>query len=168
MKDLFGDETIRTFGLYQPFASLMLNGKVETRWVMNNKACPFPFGKYLLYSTKVGYTEEGFRYIAGEYYDEAKTVLTNEPTLALNGYALCIGDLWHKIKMTNYSMKNAYVGLKNMQSCLSMERNTIEFDGRSLWGLHFMNVKRIKPFPFKGKQGIGFLTKEQKQLIEFV
>ena len=41
-------------------------------------------------------------------------------------------------------------------------------DGRVLWGLHFENMRRIKPFPFKGKQGIGFLTKEQKQLIEFV
>lgn len=43
---------IRTLGFYQPFGTLMLHGKIETRWVKVGKKPPFPEGKYLFYSTQ--------------------------------------------------------------------------------------------------------------------
>jgi len=42
----------------------------------------------------------------------------------------------------------------------------IIIDDHTLWGLHFENVQRIKPFEFKGKQGVGILSDEHKNLIE--
>ena len=49
-----GAGKIRTLGFYQPFGSLMLHGKIETRWVRKGKKPPFPLGKYIFYTTQKG------------------------------------------------------------------------------------------------------------------
>lgn len=168
MTNLFGEETIRTLGLYQPYATLMLHGKIETRWVDQTKKPPFPKGKYLIYSTKKSYTPQEFKHIAGEHADRAIDLVKDDESL-LNGFGLCIGDLWSLRPMTTATMHVGFVGLKNLPAgSLNSIDDFIGIDGRILWGLSFTNMRRIKPFPFKGKQGIGFLTAEQKQLIQFV
>jgi hypothetical protein len=169
MKDLFGEEKIRTLGLYQPYASLMLNGKVETRWVANDRKPPFPFGWYLIYSCKKAYKDFEFKHISGEFYQDAKTVLTNEPTVTLNGHAIAVGYLIKKMKAFPLMMPETYVGLKNIAEQINPfeDANNLIIDGHTLWALTFQNVKRIKPFPFKGKQGVGILTEEQKKLIQY-
>jgi len=166
MKNLFGEETIRTIGLYQPYATLMLHGKVETRWVYHTKKAPFPLGKYLIYSTKKAYSGSEFAHIAGDHTVDAIKLVEHDPSINLNGYGLCIGDLVRVVPLNGWeAMINTFVD-PPMRYMTSIEPFTL--DGRVLWGLYFENMRRIKPFPFKGKQGIGFLTAEQKQLIEFV
>jgi len=166
MKDLFGEETIRTLGLYQPYATLMLHGKIETRWVYHTKKAPFPLGKYLIYSTKKAYSVGEFRSIAGDHYPEAERTFMDDPTIQLNGYALGIGDLIKVEPLSGWEATLRTFVDPDMRQVESIDPFTI--DSRVLWGLYFENMRRIKPFPFKGKQGIGFLTKEQKQLIKFL
>jgi len=165
-------EKIRTLGLYQPYASLMLHGKIESRWVAVEKKPPFPLGKYLIYSTKKSYSVESFKRLAGDYYQSARNIITREETSTLNGYALCIGDLWMVQPLGFNNLGKAYVDIN--AEMVRMGKEDIDWfeeiivDEHQLWGLHFENMQRIKPFPFKGKQGIGFLTDEQFEKIEFI
>ncbi len=159
------NEVIRTLGLYQPFASLMLHGKIETRLVTIDWKPPFPLGKYLIYSTKKFYHPEDCKHVMGNYYDYANRILHNEkfhePTIDLRGYALCLGDLV-SIADPIRPCKETFVDLPAV---------VMDIHNYPAWrrvGLVFENMKRIKPFPFKGKQGIGFLSDADKDKIKFV
>jgi hypothetical protein len=89
MIDIFGNETIRTIGLYQPFASLMHHGKIETRWVKKGKKPPFPLGKYILYSTLKSYSDKELDYICGErQFVRIMRSLIHDATIKLRGYAI--------------------------------------------------------------------------------
>lgn len=156
MKDLFGYELIRTLGLWQPFASLMLHGKIESRKVMKGKAPGFPCGKYLLYSTKEEYALEDLKYMCGdEILETIYNTLADEPTAQLRGYALVLADLVKVRKMTAADERSAYVKYRP-----SLETET--------WLLDFRNVQRIEPFVFEhGKQGIGFLDESEKSKIKY-
>lgn len=168
MKNLFGEETIRTLGLYQPYATLMLHGKVETRWVSGKKKPPFPFGKYLIYSTIKCYGFDEAMDMMGDQEAEARVLFRKEFEMGhsgtinphsrnlLLGHAIGIGDLIEIIDPITPDT-NVRTFVEYVEPC-----------SRRRVGLVFENMRRIKPFPFKGKQGIGFLTSEQKQLIEFV
>lgn len=169
MKDLFGEETVRTLGLYQPFATLMGHGKIETRWVQAGRMAPFPEGTYLLYSTQKAYTDNEFGNIAGEWAADGWELAWQDDTLQLDGYALWVGKLVKRSYLQPNERMNAFVGYPSQYFDGSKYYSFNEKgDPIYLWGLHFENVKRIKPFIFKGKQGVGILTKEQKELIEFV
>lgn len=165
-------EKIRTLGLYQPYASLMLHGKIESRWVEEGKKPPFPLGKYLIYSTKKSYSVEEFKHVAGDYYNDARNIITREETSTLNGYAICMGDLVKREKLGYNQLPKAFVDINI--TMVKMGKEDIDWykeiivDGRQLWGLHFENVKRIKPFEFKGKQGVGFLSRVDQMRIEYV
>jgi hypothetical protein len=172
MKDLFGNEPVRTLGLYQPYATLMLHGKIESRWVQEGKKAPFPLGKYLIYSTKKAYTVREFEHVAGEYSSDAVKLFSGDETLDLYGYALAIGDLVEVKKMGMGEIPKAFIDinltmLKDAKEGVDLWEE-ITIDESTLWGLHFKSVKRIKPFPFKGKQGVGFLSTEDQSKIEFV
>lgn len=168
MKNLFGEETIRTLGLYQPFATLMLHGKVETRFVTYPKKAPFQFGKYLIYSTIKCYDFDEAMDLMGDQEAEARVIFRKEFEMGhagtihpdtrnlLLGHAIGIGDLIEIIDPITPD-NNVKTFVEYVEPC-----------SRRRVGLVFENMRRIKPFPFKGKQGIGFLTPEQKQLIEFV
>jgi hypothetical protein len=148
---------IRTIGLYQPYASLMLHGKLESRWVQKGKKPPFPLGKYLIYSTKKRYSDAEFNYVAGRMAFEAKTILKDEPTADLCGYAIAVGDLVELILMTPVLEPSAYI---DTDLTLWESNAPITVDDHVLWGLRFENVCRIKPFEFRGKQGVGFYDGE--------
>lgn len=170
MKDLFGEEKIRTLGLYQPYASLMLHGKIESRCVEEGKKPPFPTGKYLIYSTKKYYSPESFKHLSGEYYQSARNIITREETASLNGYAICIGDLMRVEKLGVGQLSRAFVDINPTMLRMGKEDidwyNEIIIDGKQLWGLHFENIQRINPFPFRGKQGVGILSKFHKSFIK--
>jgi len=151
---------IRTLGLYQPYASLMLHGKIESRWVENGKKPPFPLGTYLIYSTKKEYTVEEFRRLSGQWHQKARNIISREETSTLTGHALALGELTQVKKLTQEEKSLAYIDF-------DIDENN-DIQPYTLWGLHFTDVRRIKPFLFKGKQGIGFLKEEQKKLIKFV
>jgi hypothetical protein len=149
-------ETIRCLGMHQPFASLMLHGKFETRWVAAMKSPPFPLGKYLLYTTDSGYDKKAMLHISGEYQMvRMAQALSGEPTFKLSRHAICIGDLVEVRRMTTDDENNCFVKFK-----LYDYRDTKDGFKRKyfLWCLIFKNVKRIEPFFFQyGKQGIGII-----------
>lgn len=159
---------IRTLGLYQPYASLMLHGKVESRWVKAGKKPPFPLGKYMIYSTKKSYSEKEFKHISGGCYRYAVVLLEDESTKNLNGYAIAVADL---VEVTTFGQST---GMPENRAFVDTpmdqweSNDPITIDGHVLTALVFENVKRIKPFPFKGKQGVGFLTEEQVSKIEII
>lgn len=162
------NETIRTLGFYQPFCSLMLHGKKETRWVREGRKPPFPLGKYLLYSTKKPCTPEQLLIWCGWIYEGnyiAETLFTDK-TVQLNGYAIAIGELVSLRRMTVEDERSAFV-------------KYLEFDFRDgkdgityacvQWILEFENVQAIEPFKFNdGKQGVGILNPELHHKIKIL
>jgi hypothetical protein len=158
---------IRTLGLYQPFASLMLHGKIETRWVPVGKKPPFPLGEYLIYATQKCYSFAQGLDLMGDQQSQALNIFKTEfdlgekgtinPTTRrlITGHAICIGNLVSIIDPILPSTKNTFV--EYIAPC-----------SRRRVGLVFENMKRIEPFPFKGKQGIGFLSEEDQAKIKFI
>jgi hypothetical protein len=141
-------EVIRALGMYQPYASLMLHGKIETRWVRRFKCPPFPLGKYLLYSTKKDVSIGAIQNISGPNLTEKiYSTLDGEKTAGLFGYALLIADLAEIRVMTKGDEEKAFALFKSDQDTCYKQ-----------WCLVFQNVQRIKPFPWSyGKQGIGII-----------
>lgn len=164
-------DKIRTLGLYQPYAHLMLHGKIETRWIRRGRRIPFPNGKYLLYATKKEYTLQQLSQIAGSQYTRITEKINGVDLV--RGAAIAVGDLVKKIYILP--------GMENETFVDCRETTRIKFIAarvagslipikvsQVMVGLIFENVRPIKPFPFKGKQGIGFMTEEDKAKIEYL
>lgn len=162
-------DKIRTLGLYQPYATLMLPpyNKIETRWVMAGKKPPFPLGKYVIYSTKKFYSNYEFEEIAGErlanYAWREMRQHDKFEHFKWRGYAIGIGELYEIKKMEKRYGDRAFVDVKETTNGIYTD-----YPDFQLWALFFRDVKRIKPFPFKGKQGVGFLSKEDEAKIEYI
>lgn len=156
-------EKIRTLGFYQPYGSLMIHGKKETRWVRIGKKPPFPLGKYLIYTTQNPATKEQLLDWSGALITgEIKMLLSDEETKGYNQYAIAIGELTGVSKLTINDEKTfvQYVGEK-----------TELIEGVSVtkiqWGLQFENVQRIEPFKWNfGKQGVGFVPDSEINKIK--
>jgi hypothetical protein len=140
-------DTIRTLALYQPFATLMLHGKIETRWIRNNRKPPFPLGKYLIYAAKRKYSLEALMSICGDQYKRVVDIICKDDTSDLTGVAICTCDLVGIIDpLPKLYEEKAFVKVHTPDSCFRMV------------GLHFLNVQHVEPFKVRGKQGIGFLS----------
>jgi hypothetical protein len=156
--NLFGenDEVIRTLGFYQPYGSLMLHGKIETRKVRVNKKPPFPCGKYLFYTTQIPADQETLLNWSGHFIEGIEKITRNESTIALNGYAIGIGVLKKLWIMKDEDEEKCFV-------------NNEWTPFKTNWCLGFENVHRIIPFEFKfGKQGVGILRKSEYEKINLV
>jgi len=148
---------IRTIGLCQPYASAMLYGKIESRWVKDGHKPSFPVGMYMIYSTKRGYTASEIKAISGQHASYLFHVLRDEKELP-DGQPIAIGQLFNVRKFD-----------PNKDGVVTFVDESVGKDEfKQLWCLEFTNIQRIKPFPFTGKQGVGILTEEQKKLIEVV
>jgi hypothetical protein len=170
------NDEIRTLGLYQPFASLMLHGKIETRMVrcewdsatqsIIDRKPPFPLGTYLIYSTKKEYFRDEVKRITGRFFEGAMISLSDEPTFNTdkrNGHAICIGNLVEIIDPIQCEFHPAtFVDLP----VYDVDIHNYPISRRV--GLRFEAVKRIKPFPITGKQGVGFLSVADHLKIEFL
>ena len=160
MSDLFGNPTvtpkepIRTLGLWQPFASLMLHGKVETRKVRKGKKPPFPNGKYLLYSTLKATPEATLHeWCSPEQLDNIKGLLRFEDTRDLCGFALLVAELRGVTKMSKHDEAVAFIQYK-------------EHPEHDVWMLVFEDIQRIEPFAWKfGGQGVGFVPDSERGKI---
>lgn len=161
-------EPIRTLGLYQPFASLMMHGKIETRWIRKGRKPPFPLGKYLIYATKKPYGLPELSQIAGNQYDRIKQIIHG--TRVEYGKALCVGDLVKIIYVLPGMEKETFVDCHKTTRIKYLKTNVAPIEVHQVMiGLIFENVRRIKPFPFEhGKQGIGFLQPQDVEKIEYV
>jgi hypothetical protein len=168
---------IRTLGLYQPYATLMLHGKIETRWVRDGKKPPFPLSQYLIYSTKKYYTSEEFSNIAGKYASDGRKKIENDPSLSVKwmsknqplninkSWAIAVGTLTEVELFRPQQQPMAFVDT----GMPSFPVKHVDTKGNLivLWALIFENVKRIKPFEFThGKQGVGILKDEDRNKIQ--
>lgn len=167
-------EVIRTIGLYQPYASLMLHGKIESRWVLKGKRPPFPLGKYLIYSTIKFYPMEQFADIAGPFCSAGWKAIEGDQTEHLRGKAIAVGDLVEVRPFMPGDCDKAFVELGQM---VVQCEDHVEMSGYNkkghyvtwqLWALIFKNVSRINPLKFKGKQGVGFLKEPYLSKIKYL
>jgi hypothetical protein len=157
-------DPIRTLGLYQPYAELMLHGKIETRWIRAGTKPPFPLGPYLLYACKADYPLQTLSQIAGEKQYKRITEIINGLKL-VRGAALCTGDLVKIIYIVEGMEDETFVRYQGPMEFVSKHGTMVK---KVRVGLIFENVRRIKPFPFKGKQGVGILSDIDMALIEYL
>lgn len=165
-------KNIRTLGLYQPYAGLMLHGKYETRWIEVGKKPPFPLGPYVIYATKKEYGVDSVRNISGEIQLQRirsivvkaqphNSVLTN-----YHGHALMLGYLVQVRDMKESDSDKAFVEYH------PPKLRPVGKDGKlrlcRMVVLIYNNVKPIEPFPIKGKQGIGFLHWTEEEKIKYI
>lgn len=166
------DDKFRTIGFYQPFGSLMLHGKIETRWILEDRVPPFPLGKYLFYTTQSPiYKPTLIEWCGDEILSKIDKVLENEPTKNLGGagvgYAIAIGELTKIRLLKKEEADLAFVKFVGTQNQLNT--TTAKYQIKDQWALHFENVQRIEPFVWKfGKQGIGFVPESELSKIKII
>ena len=165
--DLFGETNtepkLRTLGFYEPFGSLMLHGKIETRWVMAGKKPPFPLGKYLFYTTKKECDNITLlNWCGSEIVSEIAGIFGSNEKPSLHGYAIGIGELVDVCEL-KASDTNTFVKFKGSKVVQKGDKEITYIQ----WGLWFENVRKIEPFEWKfGKQGVGFVPYSELQKIK--
>lgn len=166
--DLFGDlqtdgPRIRTLGMYQPFATLMLHGKIETRWVLEGRKPPFPLGRYLIYSTKKEIDPLALLDWTGSRQSIAniQKKILHDPSAKLRGYAIAVGELVHVAPLLRHEAEQGYV--KFLGTKVDNIGTKIQY------GLHFKDMKRIDPFGWEfGAQGIQWVPSSQIEKIKII
>lgn len=126
---------MRALSWKEPYASLMLYGKIETRrWKTNYR------GPVLICSSKKPYSLYAVKNISGEHqYERILQMLGPE-------------DMTEK----NYNCGNA-IAIAELVDCRPMtpeDENTcfVKYQP-GLWCHIYKNIRAIKRFPFKGKRG---------------
>lgn len=151
-------QPIRTLGLHQPYAGLILHGKtIETRWILNGRKPPFPLGPYLIYSTKDRYEFEEFQFVGGIKQALRITERWNIKDMTTKGMALCIVQLIRVVDPLDSSYSERSF----------VDPSEYTDSTHRLIGLEFDAITRIEPFPIRGKQGIGFLSDADRAKIKF-
>lgn len=149
---------IRSLGLYQPYAGLMLFDKIETRWVGFGRKAPFPLGVYLIYATQKALSRYDVFKVSGDRYKEICNRADTFPEFQLRGSAICVATLVEIVDPwtpDNPRFARGYV--KHEYYHPTHRRVGLVFDG----------VRAVQPFAFKGKQGVGILTAEEEAKIVF-
>lgn len=152
-------EIIRSLSWNQPFGTLMLHGKIETR-----KRPTRVRGKVLICTCKSGYDIDKVLRIAGEaQLNHIYNIAKKDETFSLNGYAIGIGDL-----TDCYPMQKKHEDLCFIEYQASEFADTM-FPKPALYCWIFSNVQRIEPFRWNfGKQGWGFVPESEKQKIKIL
>jgi hypothetical protein len=140
------DTIIRALWWKQPFASLMLHGKIETRTYPTKVR-----GKVLICATLKAFTYDEVLKIAGCDMEELIHETLKDEEDIPNGVAIGIGDLIDCRKMLPEDRNKCFVGWHP-----------------SRWCWVFDNVQPIEPFQIKGKQGWGVLDDETKTKIKVI
>jgi len=163
--ELLQGEKMRTLGFFQPFGSLMLHGKVETRWVREGRNAPFPLGKYLFYTTMTPCNSSMLLDWCGpDIAEHIKDTLKSDATDRLNRYAIGIGDLV-AVRHLTAETPNTFVKFVGRKTEIIKGVPVTKIQ----WGLHFENVQCIDPIPWElGKQGIGFVPDEEMKKIKII
>ncbi len=140
----FLDGNFRMLSWNQPFASLMLHGKIETRRKSTNVR-----GKVLICACKKFYSFDQVKNLSCDYQ---------------------IGDLLNLFSVISYSsLQNKLpigvaIAVGDLINCRphtlqDMPKSFVNHDA-NLFSWVFENVKQIDPFEIKGKQGWGFVTED--------
>lgn len=139
---------MRALSWKQPYASLMLHGKIETRsWYTSYR------GPVLICSSKSSYREDEIFRISGEKGAQRIFNFLNENGIKEpRGKAIAVGELVDCRRMTEEDEAATFVKL----------------DGRVLYCHVYANVRAIEPFEWRGAQGWRTLSEEEKQKIKFL
>lgn len=149
-RELHPVEDIRGLSMKQPYAELMLNGKVETRtWKTSYR------GWVIICSSKEAYSIDELRKIAGENnLTRINNILSGKRLET--GKAIAVGFL-EACLMSEESNKKSW-------------ENTFvdECNLSNTYFHYFTNVQKIKPFDIKGKLNYFTLTEEIINKIEIL
>jgi hypothetical protein len=144
------NEPIRALSWKEPYASLMLHGKIETRtWGTKYR------GLVLICSSKKAYTHEQVYNISGGLVTDfiRKVIGRNydhwQNNIIKQGYAIAMGRLVDCRPMKKKDEDKCFVRYNS-----------------NLWCHIYEDVRAINPFPWKGSQGWKILTEEQISKIE--
>ena len=141
MSDLFGNHEVRALSWKQPYASLMLHGKIETRkWPTKYR------GLVLICASKTGYKFEVINnQISGsKQCDRIWLTLECERFKDLpSGQAIALGELVDCRKMRPEDEDACFVKYNP-----------------DLWCHIYRNVRAIQPFDYKGSQGWRKITND--------
>lgn len=140
------NETVRALWFNNPYAHLMLNGKIETRNRPTNVR-----GLVLICSCKKEYASEKVLSISGERQVDRIDSALADLGQWWNGYAIAIGELVECRPMTIEDEDACFVKYK-----------------AGLWCWIFKNVKSVKYFEIKGVQGWKILSEEDKNKIQLL
>lgn len=136
---------IRALWWKQPFASLMLHGKIETRTYPTKVR-----GKVLICATLRPFSrDQVIEYSGAEIEAEIDELLKEDEVP--NGVAIAIANLVDCRKMEPKDRAKCFVNMSP-----------------SRWCWIFENVEAIEPFEMKGKQGWAILTEEDKLKIKIL
>ena len=141
------DMEIRALSWKQPYASLMLHGKVETRsWNTKYR------GLVLICSSKRDYKlDEVLRISGKKQLGRILNVFELHGYEQPSGMAIAIGELVNVKEMTPWDEDDCYVDWQP-----------------NLWCHVYSNVQAIEPFPWKGSQGWRILDEETKRKIKIL
>lgn len=161
MTDLFGIEKMLALSWKQPFAGLMLHGKVETRtWSTSYR------GLVLICVSAIPYSAHQAWAICGE---QMTRVVERLPEYHNFGLAIAVGKLVGCRPMTKQDEDLCFVQYRE-----PWEEVTILKNGKSktvtkrLYCHFYENVKAIKPFEWKGTQGWKTVEAEIVKSIEYL
>lgn len=137
---------LRALTWKQPYASLMLYGKWETR----NRPTKIR-GSVLICVGKKSYPYSTILQISGSYQEDRILKKLPKDYEKLNSQAIAIGNLTDCRPMFQEDADKCFVRYRP-----------------GLWVWLFEDIRAIKPFPYKGSQGWSFVPDEVKSKIEFI
>ncbi len=137
------EDEVRALSLKDPYATLMLNGKIETR----NHPTSYR-GLVLIAVSKKVYSVEEINEISGDHFRAVFEGLSNR--FLFSGCAIALGRLVDCRLMRPDDEAKCYVKYQFGKYCWIFEDVT----------------ELENPFPWKGTQSWKILTPEQKQLIQ--
>lgn len=126
----------------QPYGSLMLHGKIETRvWETKYR------GRVLICTSKAAYSQDAALSISGAYqFQRLCHRLLNDESIDVNGYAIAIGTLVDCRPMTPDDEDKTFVQYREPWVDKTGKR-------RRLFCHVYEDVQAIEPFPWQGSQG---------------
>jgi len=142
---------LRALTWREPFATLMLCGKIETRsWQTKVR------GRVLICAAQKGYTANETMNICGGHQMD-------------RGY----DQVFNNMKYVQYGGNFGHaIGIGELVDCRPMEKSDEDacfvMYREGLWCHIYKNVRAIKPIPWKGKQGWMKVPAEIESQIEYL
>lgn len=157
---------LRALSWKNPFAELMLHGKIETRvWATKYR------GPVLICASQKSYSEMSVIGIAGEVQAQRIfSLLTATGTRERNEYAIAIGNLVHCREMHKADEYKCFVNYREpwIEERISKKTGKIRRVKMKLYCHIYENVRAIEPIPWKGSQGWREVPEEIKQTIKIL
>lgn len=154
-KDEIDIMPVRALSWKQPYATMMLYGKAETRiWPTEYR------GLVLICSSQKGYNDLQLSTISGGIQvRRMREKLAEKRFPVLDGHALAIGRLHTCKPMGSYAPKQDAADVEKIENLTFC---------RFFWDLfvfEFKDIRPIKPIPWKGSQKWRTIDQDTKKLI---